>query len=161
MGLGCAGPGAGARAPLTRSEPDPVAPLLGHGPPLGEPVPLTAGAAGADAGAEAVSANQPLVGPRPPGVPRAGLGEPMRNLPPSSSSWDITTLSRAQQLRTRSLIQSQMASRALTGGPFRPDPPAMLGPGRVGRTRRPGGVGPGRSPAPPWPVRRSCPSNRL
>ena len=67
----------------------------------------------------------------------------MRNLPPSASSWDITTLSRAQQLRTRSLIQSQMASRALTGGPFRPTPPAMLAPAGLG--------GPG-GPAVPDPV---------
>ncbi len=119
------------RGPLSSEhESDPVAPLLGHGPPLGEAVPRTAGAGATavDSGAETVSANPPFVGPRPPAVPRAGLGEPMRSLPPTASSWDITTLSRAQQLRTRSLIQSQMASRALTGGPFRPTPPSMLAP---------------------------------
>ena len=31
-----------------------------------------------------VSANPPFVGPRPPAVPRAGLGEPMRSLPPTA-----------------------------------------------------------------------------
>src|SRR5262249_53332577 len=87
-----------------------VAPLLGQGPPiLGELPPVVGGeeaAAGAESGAERASPEPPLVRPRPPGVPRAGLGEPMASLPATATSWDLTRMSRAEQLRaSRALIQ--------------------------------------------------------
>jgi hypothetical protein len=49
----------------------------------------------------------PLSPHHPPQARRFGLGEPMTALPPTATSWDITTLSRSQQLRvSRALAQA-------------------------------------------------------
>ncbi|HET6915497.1 MAG TPA: DUF4157 domain-containing protein [Acidimicrobiales bacterium] len=44
---------------------------------------------------------------------RAGIGEPMSGLPPTSMSWDVTTMTASQQRQTsRALVQSQLAKTA-------------------------------------------------
>ncbi len=118
-------------APPT-DEPAPVAPLVGDTPPIaGAPMPPMAEADDvARSGTEPVEPALPVVASRPPAVPRVGLGEPMAKLPPSATSWDITTMSRAQQVQaSRSLIRHQLAVTAGSGGPLgQPLTPALTQP---------------------------------
>ena len=101
----------------TAEAPDaPMAPLVGHAPPLtagrpevSSPTPPTSDSDGSDGGAAAAP---PLVMPPSP-RPRAGLGEPIAEVPSTARSWDITRMSRAEQLQaSRSLIQNQIAASA-------------------------------------------------
>jgi hypothetical protein len=114
----------GADSPA--AEPVPDAPLLGQGAPItAESAPLATGAEAADEAvqgdAEPVPSEQPLAVPHPPAAPRAGLGQPMSDLPTTATSWDLTRMSRAEQLQmSRALIQSQMAGTTGSRGPVRP-----------------------------------------
>ena len=126
----------------------PVAPLLGGDPishsSKGSPFVAadSAEATGADQGSQPDAADLTLAATPPgPSAPRSGLGAPMADLPPTATSWDITTMSRAQQLRTsRAIIQNQIGS---AGGPL-----PLAGP--VGAASR---EGPGAA--------RSSPSRRM
>jgi hypothetical protein len=87
-----------SEAPAGVASPEPVvAPLVGDTAPLvatpAEPTPAPAdGPTGPDAA----------------GRPRSGLGAPLTGLPPSSRSYDFTTLSRAQQ---QAMTRSMMGGR--------------------------------------------------
>ena len=94
----------------------PVAPLVGDGPPLSSEAPTsTTGdpreTPGARPGWQPDAAELPLAATPAQVVPRSGLGAPMADLPPTATSWDITTMSRADQLRaSRAIIQNQLAA---------------------------------------------------
>ena len=140
-------------APAETSEPAaltlplPVAPVLGQAEPLAresmEPIaspdaiaaPPPSGA-GSSPGPDA--AEQELVVSRTPAVPRSGLGEPLSELPSTAISWDITTMSRAEQVRaSRALIQQRMSSSGRSGRPI-PPPPAPLPAAPAPRREAPG-----------------------
>lgn len=93
--------------------PSPVAPLLGQGPPIGgEIAPLAAGPEAASGPAPTPAESSQPSPPLAP-WPRSGLGEPMSGLPATARSWDITTLTPAQQRHTsRALVQSELARMA-------------------------------------------------
>jgi Domain of unknown function (DUF4157) len=107
-----------------RAAAEPMAPLTGRGSPL-----VSDGAPGDVGTPEAPTPAQrsPDATPdRPlavPSRPRAGLGEPMSGLPSTATSWDLTTLSPAEQrLAARALVQREMG-RAAAILPIRAQPP--------------------------------------
>ena len=124
-------------APGSTEESPPDAPLLGQAEPIAvEPVSLTAApnvpATTSGGGSEHAVAEPPAAAPR---LARAGLGAPMAELPSTSRSWDITSMSHAEQVRmSRALIQSQMGASARARAPIG-QPLARLGtaPGQVAR----------------------------
>ncbi len=93
----------------------PVAPLVGDVSPLTGDAPGFAMGSPETPGARPASqpgaADLTLAATPVQTAPRSGLGAPMADLPPTATSWDITTMSRADQLRTsRAIIQNQIAS---------------------------------------------------
>jgi hypothetical protein len=81
---------------------------------------------------------QSLVIARSPTAPRSGLGEPLTSLPPTAISWDVTTMSRDEQIRaSRALIQQRMAASARAGQSI-PLQARSLPPGPAPRRDAPG-----------------------
>ncbi|MDE3203556.1 MAG: DUF4157 domain-containing protein [Acidobacteriota bacterium] len=100
-------PVAGPAAPP--AGPGVVAPLLGQVAPPAGPGEVRAGSA-PEAGPDSTAQTAPLVLPSP-GATRRGLGEPMEHLPSTATPWDITRMSRDQQLQmSRDLLQGRIAA---------------------------------------------------
>lgn len=95
-----------------------TAPLVGQSFPWSGPdqVPAPSGPSPAvplQVEGPAGQSQQPLPVPRPPAAPRAGLGEPMSQLPSTSTSWDVTKMSRTEQIQaSRALIDRMNAASA-------------------------------------------------
>jgi Domain of unknown function (DUF4157) len=118
-----------------------VAPLLGQSTPVAaEPEPLTVAEPEADdlsataegplpiaqrAADSSPTPGRPVSGPSsaPPSPrPRVGIGAPLADLPPTAVGWDITKLSRADQLKwSRDMARAQRA-------PLIPDLPTAAAP---------------------------------
>ena len=116
-------------APPAAAPAEPVAPLTGQGPPIvTDGAPLDAGTPAAPTTAQRSHDLPPAPPLAVPPRARAGLGEPMSGLPPTATSWDLTTLSPAEQrLASRALVQRQLAHAAGTN-PIRTPPVVVAGP---------------------------------
>ncbi len=101
-----------------------MAPLIGSSPPIAAQTESLVGEAPGPAEGSPAPPAGPLATPPSSTAPRSGLGQPMTDLPATARSWDISTMSRDEQLRTqRALMQRQLAAfraqgAAPTGAPF-------------------------------------------
>jgi Domain of unknown function (DUF4157) len=113
---------AAAEEPILVTEPESVAPLVGATPDVGARAPEGPAARHppSDKLIGAPTLEQPLAAsPKRSSRPRVGLGEPMGSLPPTAISWDITTMSRSEQLRiTRALLRNQLAGSLRSEAPL-------------------------------------------
>ena len=143
---GESGAGSGGSDPAVPGGSTPIAPLVGQTPVTGagstviDPSnpPSSASSPGAPTGAPLSGAGpsgadaQPLVVARPAGPSRGGLGEPMTKLPGTATGWDVTRMSRAEQLQaSRALIQRHMAAASQQLPGFLPPAGPPNSPGRA------------------------------
>ena len=127
-----------------------VVPLLGQVTPPAGASDVRAGSA-PDVGPDVTATTTPLVLPSPSPT-RRGLGEPMEHLPPTATPWDITRMTRDQQLQmSRDLLQGRIAAAS------RNQLPGSLG-SPLGVPAGPGAEpSPGLAPMPAVAVRRAFP----